>query len=77
MKAGAFAVTFALLALLSDSAAAPRLPGAPRCPILPKNNPWNSRVDRLPVSSNSRTLVNSIGADEGSGPISAPGCSAE
>lgn len=65
MKAGALAVTFALLALLSGSAAALRLPGAPRCPIFPKNNPWNSRVDRLPVTTNSRTLINSIGADEG------------
>jgi len=65
MKAGALAVTFALLALLSGSAAALRLPGAPRCPIFPKSNPWNSRVDRLPVSPNSRTLINSIGADEG------------
>jgi hypothetical protein len=39
MKAGALAVTFALLALLSGSAAALRLPGAPRCPIFLKNNP--------------------------------------
>src|SRR5437588_12581346 len=37
------------------------LPGAPACPIFPSNNPWNQRVDNLPVSKNSDHLVASIG----------------
>jgi hypothetical protein len=35
------------------------------CAIFPKNNPWNQRVDKLPVASNSDTIVRSIGPDEG------------
>ncbi len=27
------------------------LPGAPHCEIFPANNPWNQRVDRLPVAA--------------------------
>ena len=26
------------------------LPGAPSCPVFPADNPWNQRVDRLPVA---------------------------
>jgi hypothetical protein len=37
------------------------LPGAPRCRIFPSNNPWNERVDKLPVASNSARLIASIG----------------
>ena len=37
------------------------LPGAPQCPIFPPNNPWNQRVDRLPVARNSTTLLSAIG----------------
>jgi hypothetical protein len=37
------------------------LPSAPRCPIFPADNPWNQRVDRLPVARNSAQLVASIG----------------
>jgi hypothetical protein len=64
VRAAAVAVATALLAL-SGSAAALRLPTAPRCPIFPASNPWNSRVDRLPVAANSRTIIDSIGADDG------------
>ena len=39
------------------------LPGAPRCGILPANNPWNQRVDRLPVARNSARIISSIGRD--------------
>jgi hypothetical protein len=35
------------------------------CTIFPANNPWNQRVDKLPVASNSDTIVRSIGPDEG------------
>jgi hypothetical protein len=69
------AVTAALaVALLGGSTAhALRLPAAPRCPVFPANNPWNQRVDKLPVAANSAQLIASIGvnapvhADFGSG----------
>jgi hypothetical protein len=41
-----------------------RHPAAPRCPILPKSNPWNQRVDRLPVAASSDVIIRSIGPDE-------------
>ena len=53
----------ALGALAASGAGAHRLPQAPRCPILPASNPFNQRVDGLPVAANSATLVDSIGAD--------------
>lgn len=46
------------------TAGAHRLPQAPRCPILPASNPFNQRVDALPVAANSATLIDSIGADD-------------
>ncbi|GAC1319546.1 MAG: hypothetical protein NVSMB25_10500 [Thermoleophilaceae bacterium] len=39
------------------------LPSAPGCPIFPRDNAWNARVDRLPAASNSAALVASAGAD--------------
>ncbi len=66
-----------LAALLAASAAlAAPAPSAPRvagCPVFPATNPWNQRVDRLPIARNSATLIRSIGlqahfhADFGSG----------
>jgi hypothetical protein len=41
--------------------AAHPLPAAPRCPMFPANNPWNQRVDRLPVAADSGRLIASIG----------------
>lgn len=44
-----------------------------KCSVFPSDNPWNQRVDSLPVADNSRELVRSIGlnanahADFGSG----------
>jgi hypothetical protein len=35
------------------------------CPTFPANNPWNQRVDSLPVASNSAELIASIGLDNG------------
>jgi len=55
----------ALLALSGSSAQALRLPNAPRCPIFPKTNAWNQRVDRLPVAANSDAVIASIGAESG------------
>jgi len=61
------------LVLGGSSAEALRLPSAPRCPVFPKSNVWNRRVDRLPVAANSDAVIASIGtatglhADFGSG----------
>ena len=46
-----------------SAAGAPRLPGAPDCPVFPLTNVWNKRVDGLPVHPRSATLVASIGLD--------------
>lgn len=46
------------------AASAHRLPKAPKCPILPKGNHFNKRVDKLPVASNSATMIASIGLDD-------------
>jgi hypothetical protein len=48
-----------LLALLAAPAqAAPRIGG---CPVFPRDNAWNQRVDKLPVLPNSDAIVRSIG----------------
>jgi hypothetical protein len=49
--------------VLVPGASAHRLPAAPACPMLPKGNHFNQRVDRLPVAPNSAALVGSIGRD--------------
>lgn len=54
-----------VLALGGGSAQALRLPGAPGCSIFPANNPWNERVDKLPVAANSAQMIASIGVDTG------------
>jgi hypothetical protein len=72
MRAAA-AGLFVALSLGVSAASGLRLPAAPRCPIFPSSNPWNQRVDRLPVATDSRAIVASIGlgghlhADFGSG----------
>jgi hypothetical protein len=53
-----------VLALGGASAQALRLPAAPRCPVFPASNPWNQRVDRLPVAADSDAIVASIGLDD-------------
>ncbi|HEY6836212.1 MAG TPA: hypothetical protein VI142_07045 [Gaiellaceae bacterium] len=67
MRARAAAVAALVLALAcaGGSAHALRLPGAKRCQVFPKNNPWNRRVDRLPVAQNSDAVIASIGLDTG------------
>jgi hypothetical protein len=54
-----------VLAVGGGSAQALRLPGASACPIFPANNPWNERVDSLPVAGSSAQLIASIGLDTG------------
>jgi hypothetical protein len=47
----------------SDSGrAVPKVRG---CPVFPRDNPWNRRVDRLPVAERSDAIIRSIGLDAG------------
>ena len=40
------------------------LPAAPNCPIFPADNPWNQRVDRLPVAKDSAAIIAAIGLND-------------
>jgi hypothetical protein len=61
--AAALATVLAMVLLTGSSAQALRLPAARHCPVFPANNPWNQRVDKLPVSADSTRLISSIGLD--------------
>src|SRR6266571_9270973 len=71
--AAAVAAASAIALLAGSAAHAFRLSAARHCPVFPANNPWNQRVDKLPVAADSARLVASIGlgapvhADFGSG----------
>jgi hypothetical protein len=77
MRLKVMVLTAALAAVLGTiavvGATGRPLPGARSCPVFPKNNPWNQRVDKLPAASNSDAIVSAIGpgdrmhADFGSG----------
>ncbi len=56
-----FAVACASLALIPALVQAHPLPGAPQCRLFPPENPWNQRVDGLPVAKSSSRLIASIG----------------
>jgi hypothetical protein len=68
-------VVFAVALAFASAASAAPVPvaGAPNCPVLPATNVWNKPIGSLPLRSNSKTIVNSIGttsslhADFGSG----------
>jgi len=51
----------ATVAAAGPGAAPPRIAG---CPVFPADNPWNRRVDTLPVAARSAQIVASIGLDE-------------
>jgi hypothetical protein len=55
---------FALLAVATAGAAAPS-PTLGGCPLFPATNVWNQPVDKLPVASDSATIISSIGLDTG------------
>jgi hypothetical protein len=61
----AIAVVALVAALLVPSAGGRPIKGAPDCPIFPKDNHWNVRVDGLPVHKRSAAMIRSIGGDEG------------
>ena len=54
----------ALAFTLTGAAAAPS-PRIAGCPVFPASNPWNQRVDKLPVAADSDILIRSIGLDVG------------
>ena len=56
------ALALAVLALGGSTGASPVIGG---CPVFPPSNPWNERVDRLPVAPNSAEMIRSIGLDTG------------
>jgi hypothetical protein len=56
-----FPLVCACVALVPALVQAHPLPGAPGCPMFPADNPWNQRVDKLPVAKNSERLIASIG----------------
>jgi len=51
--------------LVAASAGGHPVNGAPNCRIFPANNPWNQRVDKLPLTANSAAIVKSIGRSTG------------
>ncbi len=55
-------IVAAALALSGASATPPKLAG---CPLFPPDNPWNQRVDGLPVAKDSAAIIRSIGAGTG------------
>jgi len=56
-------LVLAATASTSLAAAPPTVPGARNCPIFPANNPWNERVDKLPVAPDSDAMISAIGLD--------------
>jgi hypothetical protein len=61
MRRLALVLACAGLTLIPALVTARPLPGAARCEVLPPDNAWNQRVDRLPVAGNSSGLIASIG----------------
>ena len=53
-----------LVAVVAATATGAPLPAAKHCPVFPPDNPWNRRVDTLPVAPDSAAIVQSIGPDE-------------
>jgi hypothetical protein len=66
VRGARLAVAFAAVALVGVGAAqALRLPAAASCPIFPASNPWNERVDALPVAAESQSVLATIGLSTG------------
>lgn len=49
--------------LAGATASGAPVPGAEGCAVFPADNPWNRRVDTLPVAPDSAAVVRSIGLD--------------
>jgi len=64
-RAAAAAAGLACLAGIAVAIALARpVASAPGCAIFPADNPWNQRVDQLPVSKSSAAYVKSMGPSE-------------
>jgi hypothetical protein len=61
----AAALAAAAVVAVTALGAGPSRPRVGGCTVFPANNPWNQRVDSLPVAANSAAIVNAIGADQG------------
>ena len=59
----AAAAAFVLALASAGSAATIRAPAIAGCPVFPSSNPWNQRVDTLPVANDSAAMIRSIGLD--------------
>jgi hypothetical protein len=59
------AAALLVLGLGATLASASSIPGASGCPVFPVSNAWNRPVDTLPVTADSSTIINSIGASTG------------
>jgi hypothetical protein len=55
------AIALPAIALVPSLVSAHPLPAAPNCPVFPADNPWNQRVDRLPVAKDSAAIAARIG----------------
>jgi len=64
LLASVLAVALVATAALAALAIGQPLRKAPKCQLLPSDNPWNQRVDQLPVAGNSSTLIRSIGVGD-------------
>src|SRR5262249_60753929 len=53
----------AFLAVLAVGGGAAPSPTVGGCPVFPASNPWNQRVDKLPVAPSSAGIIRSIGID--------------
>ena len=62
MRRPALAVTVLVACAGAGIAAGHPIRGAPRCAVFPASNPWNQRVDKLPVAKSSDAIVRAIGA---------------
>jgi hypothetical protein len=59
------AVAASVIGLAAGASGRPPVPKVRGCPVFPRDNPWNRRVDRLPLAPNSDAIVRSIGLDVG------------
>jgi hypothetical protein len=57
---GVLALTASALGVVASGCAATE---PPPCHTFPRSNPWNQRIDQLPVASGSRTLIEGIGLE--------------
>jgi hypothetical protein len=56
-----FLVGISALIVVPSLVSAHPLSAAPNCPVFPTDNPWNQRVDRLPVAAGSAGTIARIG----------------